>query len=108
MAISFMQALDAIMDGLTTEQLEFTLGNAEAKEALYDACKSVVNRSRVEELWNGTNINERERILAHLLTGPERKVSAFALAGKAFSELPIYAKDLLCEFAAMANAKEKK
>lgn len=53
----------------------------------------------VAALWNDTSIDDREKILLAVLTGPERKVSAFALAGKQYSALPDYVRQLLSKFA---------
>ena len=53
----------------------------------------------IDDIWDQTTINNRERILLGVLTGPEKKVTAFALATKTFTQLPDYIRYALCNFA---------
>ncbi len=105
MAVSYNNAVDYLIGQLTDNELErFSESKAFASEMVNRALE-IVFRSRVEDLWNRTSMEQRETILASLLSGPQRKTTAFALAGKKFSECPDYIKNALCEFIKRSQSK---
>lgn len=98
MPLTLNDAIHLLLGEMTEEQLAAARNNVPWHLDLHQRAKALSEQSEVAELWNRTAIDDREKILLGVLDGPERKVSAFALAVKKFGEQPDSVRELLVKF----------
>lgn len=95
MPITEAQAVAQLVDQLTVEERRAMVNSDEKIDELRAQSRAISRQSTVEEAYNVASMDQRERILRGVLTGPEAKVSAFALATKTFPQLPDYVRQSL-------------
>lgn len=97
--LTYTEATDRVLAKVSNTEIARRMGDPAFVDELLEQTRELMQGSQVADLWNSTSVDDREKILLAVLTGSERKVSAFALAVKQYSALPDYVRQLLSKFA---------